>query len=192
MSQPRPRYEPPRPRFQLKVSLTEILVCLVIVGILYAILYPLFLSSKEKAPSLTCLSNGRQLSLAVMLYSQDYDEHLPLAKNWYDASYPYYKNRALVCPERPNKQGVGYAMDERLSGRSMDNIGQDHRARILLYESSGFAPNAHDPGTSFEARHKGNRPHDPKYGWVGYVDGHVYQYPDHIAKKGVLSGTIKD
>lgn len=166
MNESRPHYEPPRPRFQLKVSLTEILVCLAIVGILYAILYPLLLSSKEKAPSLTCLSNGRQLSLAIMMYSQDYDEHLPLAKNWYDASYAYYKNR-LRCPRLSDPKGIGYAMDERLSGRSLDKIGAPHDESPLLYESRNILANAHDPLNSFVGRH------DHQMGWIGFVDGHV-------------------
>jgi prepilin-type processing-associated H-X9-DG protein len=171
MTEPRPHYEPPKPCFQLKVKLTEILVCLVILGILYAILYPLFLAASiNPGRKLSCLSNGKQLSLAVMMYSQDYDEHLPLAANWYDASYPYYRNKALVCPERPNKQGVGYAMDERLSGRSLNKVGQDHSARPLLYESANVTPNAHDAGTSFAGRHTNQT------GWVGFVDGHVKMF----------------
>ncbi len=169
MSHSRPRYEPPQPEKLsfFKFSLKELLAVTVIVGLLAAILNPLFNSAMVSRPRKTaCISNGKQLSLAVMMYSQDYDEHLPLAKNWYDAAYPYYKNKGFVCPERPRKQGIGYAMDERLSGRSMDKIGAPHDKRPLLYESSNLAPNAHDSGTSFAGRHKGT-------GWVGFVDGHV-------------------
>ncbi|WP_309712137.1 type II secretion system protein [Armatimonas sp.] len=166
MSQPSPRYEPPRPRFQLKASLTEILVCLAIVGILYAILFPIFAQPRERASQSYCLSNGKQLSLAVMMYSQDYDEYLPLATNWYDASYPYRKNR-LRCPRLSDPNGIGYAMDERLSGRSLDKIGAPHDKSPLLYESSNFTPNAHDAVTSFAGRHTNQT------GWVGFVDGHV-------------------
>ena len=156
----------PKRHVQKGFTLIELLVVIAIIAILAAILFPVFAQARDKARSAACLSNTKQLSLGVIMYSQDYDEHLPLAKNWYDAAYPYYKNKGFVCPERPRKQGIGYAMDERLSGRSMDKIGAPHDKRPLLYESSNLAPNAHDSGTSFAGRHKGT-------GWVGFVDGHV-------------------
>jgi type II secretory pathway pseudopilin PulG len=171
MSQPRPRYEPPKPRFQLKASLTEILVCLAIVGILYAIVFPIFAQPRERPSQSSCLSNGKQLSLAVMMYSLDYDEHLPLATKWAEVLMPYqpHRRKPLYCEQLRNYvPGIsGYAMDERLSGRSKDKIGAPHDKRPLLYESSNSTPNAHDSLTSFAGRHVQQR------GWVGFVDGHV-------------------
>ena len=169
MNESRPRYEPPQPRqIKFKASWQELLAVTIIVGILQAVLSPLFNSAMVSRPRKTaCLSNGKRLSRAVMMYSQDHDEHLPLAENWYEATDLYYNDKTLVCPERPNHLGVGYAMDERLSGRSMDSIGAPHDKRPLLYESSNFTPNAHDSGTSFAGRHTNQT------GWVGFVDGHV-------------------
>ena len=50
--------------------------------------------------------------------------------------------------------------------------------------------NAHDPGTSYEARHLGARPQSPHWGWVGYVDGHAFLEPENNAKDGVRKGTM--
>ncbi|WP_395090860.1 type II secretion system protein [Armatimonas sp.] len=164
-----PRYQPPQPQRRTGLftfNLKELLVVLGILGVLTAFLKPIF-DQASSASRPGCLSYGKQLSLAAMMYTQDYDEHLPLASNWYDATYPYYKNKALVCPERPSGHGVGYAMDDRLSGRSLDNVGAPHATRPLLYESSNLKPNAHDAMSSFAGRHKN------KTGWIGFVDGHV-------------------
>uniref|UniRef100_UPI00286BF8A3 hypothetical protein n=1 Tax=Armatimonas sp. TaxID=1872638 RepID=UPI00286BF8A3 len=89
-----------------------------------------------------------------------------LATNWYDASYPYRKNK-LRCPRLSDPNGIGYAMDERLSERSLDKIGAPHDKTPLLYESRSILPNAHDPLASFVGRH------DHQMGWIGFVDGHV-------------------
>ena len=58
-------------------TLIELLVVIAIIAILAAILFPVFASVREKARQTSCLSNEKQLGLAVMQYVQDYDELLP-------------------------------------------------------------------------------------------------------------------
>src|SRR6266699_2558028 len=60
-------------------TLIELLVVIAIIAILAAILFPVFALAREKAPSITCLSNQKQLGTAMSMYIQDYDERLP---NW--------------------------------------------------------------------------------------------------------------
>jgi type II secretory pathway pseudopilin PulG len=48
-----------------------------IIAILAAILFPVFARAREKARQSSCLSNCKQISLAVLMYTQDYDEALP-------------------------------------------------------------------------------------------------------------------
>src|SRR5436305_5829833 len=60
-------------------TLIELLVVIAIIAILAAILFPVFAQAREKARSISCLSNTKQLGLAVMMYVQDYDETFPLA-----------------------------------------------------------------------------------------------------------------
>ncbi len=43
---------------------------------LAAILFPAFASAREKARQIACLSNEKQMGLAVMQYAQDYDESI--------------------------------------------------------------------------------------------------------------------
>jgi prepilin-type N-terminal cleavage/methylation domain-containing protein/prepilin-type processing-associated H-X9-DG protein len=55
-------------------TLIELLVVVAIIAILAAILFPVFAQAREKARQTTCLSNQKQIGLAILLYAQDYDE----------------------------------------------------------------------------------------------------------------------
>ncbi|HEX5322780.1 MAG TPA: prepilin-type N-terminal cleavage/methylation domain-containing protein, partial [Capsulimonadaceae bacterium] len=60
-------------------TLIELLVVIAIIAILAAILFPVFATAREKARQATCLSNEKQIGLAMNMYVQDYDETLPFA-----------------------------------------------------------------------------------------------------------------
>ena len=63
-------------------TLIELLVVIAIIAILAAILFPVFAKAREKARQATCISNQKQIALAIMMSCQDNDERLPLAASW--------------------------------------------------------------------------------------------------------------
>src|SRR5262249_32615620 len=58
-------------------TLIELLVVIAIIAILAAILFPVFAQARDKARQTTCLSNQKQIGLAMMQYVQDYDQTWP-------------------------------------------------------------------------------------------------------------------
>jgi prepilin-type processing-associated H-X9-DG protein len=90
--------------------LIELLVVLAIIALLAAILFPVFARAREKARQTSCASNLRNLATAILMYTQDYDEKLPLAAyangasalTWHDLTDPYAKNTQIWhCPSSP-------------------------------------------------------------------------------------------
>lgn len=59
-------------------TLIELLVVVAIIAILAAILFPVFSRAKEQARRATCASNLKQIGLALMQYTADYDETMPI------------------------------------------------------------------------------------------------------------------
>jgi prepilin-type N-terminal cleavage/methylation domain-containing protein/prepilin-type processing-associated H-X9-DG protein len=99
-------------------TLIELLVVIAIIAILAAILFPVFAQAREKARQASCLSNEKQIGLALIMYVQDYDEQFPAGSklaypngvnnlNYYDSGvgwagqiYAYTKNAGILkCPD---------------------------------------------------------------------------------------------
>jgi prepilin-type N-terminal cleavage/methylation domain-containing protein/prepilin-type processing-associated H-X9-DG protein len=90
-------------------TLIELLIVIAIIAILAAILFPVFAQAREKARAITCISNLKQLGLAITQYEQDFDEACPNGINpfgggqgWAGQVYVYVKSTgAFKCPDDP-------------------------------------------------------------------------------------------
>jgi prepilin-type N-terminal cleavage/methylation domain-containing protein len=78
-------------------TLIELLVVIAIIAILAAILFPVFARAREKARQSACISNHKQLAPGILMYVQDYDDHM-----MFTAYYP------LHSPPLPQQHGYGY------------------------------------------------------------------------------------
>lgn len=106
-----------------------------ICGLLFlaAILFPVFQRVPENPfrPRTGCMSNMKQLGLALIQYEQDYNETLPqkassTSSGWRDAIYPYVKSTNVYrCPD-----------DQRdNSHASPDNLPKSYAANALCLSS---------------------------------------------------------
>jgi len=90
-------------------TLIELLIVITILAILAALLFPVFAKAREKARTINCVGNERQLALALTMYAGDCDETLPKAffgapmepglYRWMDVLVAYARSAQLfTCP----------------------------------------------------------------------------------------------
>ena len=121
------------PKINMKraFTLVELLVVVAIIGILAAILFPVFARARENARRASCQSNLKQIGLGLIQYSQDYDEVLiadwygsditvgpgdtrppsdpKVSYKWEDAAFPYVKSEQIFnCPSAAGDAAVPY------------------------------------------------------------------------------------
>lgn len=124
-------------------TLIELLTVIAIIAVLAAILFPVFARARENARRASCMSNLKQLGLAAMMYTQDYDEKYPYATThiptspdappggvwfggnwaWQQILYPYTKSmQVVICPNGdPDHIGITY-LDAPVTGQYGANL----------------------------------------------------------------------
>lgn len=125
-------------------TLIELLVVIAIIAILAAILFPVFAQAREAARKTSCLSNTKQISMASLMYVQDYDEVLAgpalrrcgnsgptqYSNYWWGANWmtwpeliiPYNKSAQIyTCPNRSNQPFYGYSINVNSSNDDFPN-----------------------------------------------------------------------
>jgi len=116
------------PKIKKAFTLIELLVVIAIIAILAAILFPVFAQAREKARAISCLSNEKEICLAILMYVQDYDERMPTWSYWVNNNPDADTGNALYGQTDPNGGGYKYHYNgwDNLVGPYVKNRGIFH------------------------------------------------------------------
>ncbi|MDR3710934.1 MAG: DUF1559 domain-containing protein [Capsulimonadaceae bacterium] len=136
-------------------TLIELLVVIAIIAILAAILFPVFATAREKARQTACISNCKQIAIAFIQYSQDFDESFPVGttnsncvvagstivsgdcrqgNGWTALVYPYLKSKQVfLCP---SDSAQAYSS----GGTTYDQLSYSYNANVAQVYTGGSWP----------------------------------------------------
>lgn len=149
-------------------TLIELLIVVAIIGILAALLFPVFGRARENARRSACQSNLKQIGLAFAQYTTDWDEHyMPglldnqgygVGIGWAGQIMPYIKStEVFLCPSydpteaaafpvAPPYVRISYALNSNITSeqagitinQAISQLRQPAKTLMLLEVTSGF------------------------------------------------------
>ena len=176
-------------------TLIELLVVIAIIAILAAILFPVFARAREKARQASCSSNLKQLTLAWLMYNQDYDGvsmaacFQGVAGSCWDRRQitaggclgPYIKNtQILMCPSFSPPAGYDGSASSYNYNREIGNPAKAESAinqvsiTLCFGEGNGLRWMPYNTTCcSNNAKHFGMQPNHNEGTNLSFCDGHV-------------------
>lgn len=128
---------------------------------------PVFEEAKRRAMSTTAVNNVKQLALATLMYSSDYDDKLPpTVAGWHKAIYPYCKNERLFKAPGDKSPGDSFSLNSLVAGKFFPKIAAPSDT-VMIYQGKGQKLAFDQTGRAA----------------VAYCDGHAKLIDKEAAKK---------
>jgi len=145
-------------------GITLSVACLGLVAVFFV--FPIYKKAKVSAQKAVCLSNVKNLALAVQMYIAANDDVFPDAGNWCEALRPYAKNdEVFICPMAPDLR-CSYAYNAALSGVRLDALADPMRTIAIFESDTGWNAHGGPELLPTEGRHfHGDN--------LGFADGHA-------------------
>ncbi|HEX2951834.1 MAG TPA: DUF1559 domain-containing protein [Armatimonadota bacterium] len=154
-------------------TLIELLVVIAIIAILAAILFPVFAKAREKARQTQCTNNLKQMTTAIMLYTQENEEKFPKDSDiWNTIDVPA---KVLQCPTAGKTVANAYVYNGAVAGMAIGEIEIVTDTLLLADGQQDVQNTAATPpmyknvayqNSDFAYRHTGSV-------FAAYADGHV-------------------
>ena len=142
-------------------------VFLLAIPVFAAMLLPALASAKARAQTINCVSNEKQLALAVRIYAGDHNNDFPPSATWCDAiKADVASEKPFKCPAANPADQCDYAFNAALGG--MDESKADPQTVMIFESDAGW--NASGGRELMVSRHMGGR-----VCVVAFADGSVQE-----------------
>lgn len=159
-------------------TLVELLVVIAIIAILIGLLLPVVQRVRAAASRAQCLSQQKQLGLAILMYTDDNDGRLPMnthdvapEESWVFLLLPYIENvsSVRVCPNDPQRtkriqnRGTSYAWNGYVGEPTKSQPGKVNNYRQIQATSRFIFLMENSDTTGADEPYEGDHVHS--YNW---------------------------